>query len=84
MSCADEDTKYYTLPLTTPVCKLDCSEAYKLLTDKEKMYAHHMSRASAVGSLICAVQVRLTMTSWVEMCCFIPEFLDGAYEIEAK
>ncbi|MFH4978365.1 hypothetical protein AB6A40_005074 [Gnathostoma spinigerum] len=51
------DKKSYTYPLETPVCSLDCSEAFKSLTTTEKKYAHFLSKASFDGSLITFCQV---------------------------
>lgn len=46
----------YSVPVVTPVSVLDCTAAFKGLTDKEKLYAHHLCRASWAGSLICLFQ----------------------------
>lgn len=46
----------HSVPLDTPVSALDCTAAFKGLTDKEKLYAHHLCRASWAGSLICLLQ----------------------------
>lgn len=46
----------HSVPLDTPVSVLDCTAAFKGLTDKEKLYAHHLCRASWAGSLICLLQ----------------------------
>ena len=51
-----EDISLYLIPLDTPVNKLDCTEAFKGLTDKEKLYAHHFGRACWEGGLICLLQ----------------------------
>jgi dipeptidyl-peptidase-3 len=40
----------------TPVIQLDAKEAFNLLTSKEKLYAHHLSKASWYGSLIVLYQ----------------------------
>uniref|UniRef100_A0A914VSE5 Dipeptidyl peptidase 3 n=1 Tax=Plectus sambesii TaxID=2011161 RepID=A0A914VSE5_9BILA len=47
---------FYILPNNTPVCNLDCKDAFTGLTDKEKRYAHYLSRASWNGSLIVYLQ----------------------------
>lgn len=39
------DPQYY-LPNDIGVSALDCSEAFRLLSPQEKMYAHYMSRAA--------------------------------------
>uniref|UniRef100_A0A1X7UPH2 Uncharacterized protein n=1 Tax=Amphimedon queenslandica TaxID=400682 RepID=A0A1X7UPH2_AMPQE len=51
-----EDISLYLIPPDTPVNKLDCTEAFKGLTDKEKLYAHHFGRACWEGGLICLLQ----------------------------
>ena len=53
---ASEDVSLYKIPSDTPVNKLDCSQAFKGLTDQEKRYAHHFSRAGWEGALICLLQ----------------------------
>lgn len=49
--------KHYILPLDQPVVNLDCTEAFNGLTDKEKLYAYHLSQAAWTGGLIVLVQV---------------------------
>ena len=39
--------------------KLDAKVAFDKLTDQEKLYAHHMSRASYYSSLIVPLQAIL-------------------------
>ncbi len=46
----------YTIPLDTPISKLEASQAFKGLTPKEKLYCHFLSRASWAGSYICLFQ----------------------------
>ena len=55
-SGSEEDISLYVIPLDTPVNKLDCTEAFNGLTDKEKLYAHHFGRACWEGGLICLLQ----------------------------
>lgn len=40
----------------TPVVELDCRDAFQHLTQREKRYAHHMSKAAWIGSLITLYQ----------------------------
>ena len=46
----------HSIPLSTPVVVLDASEAFNLLTDREKLYAYWMGQASWKGSLTCLSQ----------------------------
>lgn len=39
------DSQYY-LPNEIGVAALDCTEAFRLLSPQEKMYAHYLSRAA--------------------------------------
>lgn len=59
-TCTPEDTamlmSVHTVPLVTPVCSLDAKETFTALTDKEKLYAYWIGRASWEGSLICLSQ----------------------------
>ncbi|KAL6589980.1 hypothetical protein ACP70R_050178 [Stipagrostis hirtigluma subsp. patula] len=49
-------SKEFIMPNDLPVCSLDCGTAFKGLTKQEKMYAHYLSQASWVGSLIVLLQ----------------------------
>lgn len=46
----------HELPLDTPILYLPCTEAFEGLSEKEKLYAHHLSRASWWGALITLCQ----------------------------
>ncbi|KAM9331828.1 dipeptidyl peptidase 3-like [Pholidichthys leucotaenia] len=49
------DSQYY-LPNDVGISALDCGEAFHLLSPKEKMYAHYLSRASWCGGLVVLLQ----------------------------
>uniref|UniRef100_A0A669E051 Dipeptidyl peptidase 3 n=1 Tax=Oreochromis niloticus TaxID=8128 RepID=A0A669E051_ORENI len=49
------DSQYY-LPNDIGISALDCSEAFRLLSPQEKMYAHYLSRASWYGGLAVLLQ----------------------------
>ena len=51
-----DDLTPYTIPVDTPISKLDCLEAFQGLSEKEKLYAYHLSKASWEGALICLLQ----------------------------
>lgn len=44
------DSQYY-LPNDIGISKLDCGEAFFLLSPQEKMYAHYLSRAAWYGTI---------------------------------
>uniref|UniRef100_A0A8C1NY53 Dipeptidyl peptidase 3 n=1 Tax=Cyprinus carpio TaxID=7962 RepID=A0A8C1NY53_CYPCA len=49
------DSQYY-LPNDIGISALDCRVAFRLLSPKEQMYAHYLSRASWYGGLIVLIQ----------------------------
>lgn len=55
-STAAVDRKHFILPNTQPFASLECSGAFERLTAQERLYAHHLSRASWAGGLIAVVQ----------------------------
>ncbi|CAJ0572893.1 unnamed protein product, partial [Mesorhabditis spiculigera] len=51
------DRSLHVLPNDTPVVLLDCRDSFASLSDQEKLYAHHIARASFEGSLAVYLQV---------------------------
>lgn len=49
------DSQYY-LPNDIGISALDCGEAFRLLSPKEQLYAHYLSRASWYGGLVVLLQ----------------------------
>ncbi|XP_027032578.2 dipeptidyl peptidase 3 [Tachysurus fulvidraco] len=49
------DSQYY-LPNDIGISVLDCAEAFRLLSTKEKLYAHYISRAAWYGGLVVLLQ----------------------------
>ncbi len=46
----------HTVPLDTPIVRLEVREAFEGLTEREKLYCYYLARASWEGSVICLVQ----------------------------
>lgn len=49
--------EFHQVKTDLPVALLDVQAAFSTLTDKEKLYAHHLSQASWQGALICLEQL---------------------------
>lgn len=49
----------YIIPNNSPVTFVDCEKAFSILTDKEKVYSHYLSKAAFYGSLIVLPQTSL-------------------------
>ncbi|XP_043501260.1 dipeptidyl peptidase 3 isoform X2 [Polistes fuscatus] len=52
-----DDISLYTLPNNQPLVLLECETSFKLLTLKEKVYAHYLSKAAWDGGLIVYLQL---------------------------
>jgi len=50
------DMSVHTIPLDTPVSALDATEAFRMLTPKEKAYAYALGKADWEGAKICLLQ----------------------------
>ncbi|KAK0394876.1 hypothetical protein QR680_000982 [Steinernema hermaphroditum] len=48
---------FYVLSNDSPIVKLDCDEAFKGLTDRQKLYAHYIAKASFYGAMATYAQV---------------------------
>lgn len=52
----EEDLSHFTVPLDTPISRLDACKSFRGLEKREKLYCHYLSRASWEGSYICLFQ----------------------------
>ena len=50
------DLSHFTVPLDTPISKLDALQSFNGLDKKERLYCHFLSRACWEGSYICLLQ----------------------------
>jgi dipeptidyl-peptidase-3 len=46
----------FAMPPNQPFILLDAKNAFEKLTEREKLYSHHLARASFFGGLIVLVQ----------------------------
>lgn len=54
---AEQVDEKFLAPAVQPVLRLRCAKAFEQLTNREKLYAHHFSRACWYGSLVILEQV---------------------------
>lgn len=52
----EADLSNFTIPLDTPISKLDAGKSFEGLENKERLYCHYLSRASWEGCSICLFQ----------------------------
>lgn len=64
----------------TPVCNLEVKEHFDLLTDKEKRYAHHMSRASHWGTRVVLRQVSPESESIYDIILDLYDAINGDWD----
>ncbi len=50
------DLSNFTVPLDTPISKLDALKSFNGLDKKERLYCHFLSRACWEGGYICLLQ----------------------------
>lgn len=56
MASEKDDFSQYIISREVDINILNCGSAFSGLTEKEKLYAHYLCRASWEGSLICLLQ----------------------------
>ena len=56
MASEKDDFSQYIISRELDINLLNCGSAFSGLTEKEKLYAHYLCRASWEGSLICLLQ----------------------------
>lgn len=56
MASEKDDLSQYIISREVDINILNCGSAFSGLTEKEKLYAHYLCRASWEGSLICLLQ----------------------------
>ncbi len=52
----DAALKHHVVTVEGSVAQLECTEAFKLLTPKERLYAYHVGKAAWEGAKICLLQ----------------------------
>lgn len=55
------DKSQYVLPLDQPFVELAIETAFNGLSEQEKLYAHHISKASWAGGLATFLQVSVSI-----------------------
>ena len=52
----DLGLKHHVVTVVGSVAQLECTEAFKLLTHKERLYAYHVGKGAWEGAKICLLQ----------------------------
>ena len=52
----DPGLKHHVVTVVGSVAQLECTEAFKLRTPKERLYAYHVGKAAWEGAKICLLQ----------------------------
>lgn len=71
---------HYYADTNAPVTPLEAKHHFELLTDKEKHYAHHMSRASHFGTRVVLRQVSPESEHIYDMILSLHSTVNGVYD----
>lgn len=76
-------TSDFIIPNSVPLCKLDCATAFNGLSDREKKYAHYLSKAVNEGALIVLLQTSPESPAIYMLLQLIFEHEDNLDELKA-